>query len=76
MVPATEFMTGQAALSNILSPLQSARFVIATRMMYMAIPGLRYEAVDFVRFIAACFLDEELSAWLDDVQPPPGTPEP
>ncbi len=75
-VPAAEYMVALAASSNILSPLQSARFVIATRMMYMAIPGLHYEAVDFIRFIAACFLDEELSAWLDDVPPPPWTPEP
>jgi hypothetical protein len=69
MIPATEFMASQASLSNILSPLQSARLVIACRMMYMENPNIKYETVDFVRFIAACFLDEELGAWLNDAQP-------
>jgi len=70
LVPATEFTVSQATLSNILSPLQSARMVISSRVLFMGIPSLRYEATDFVRFIAACFLDPELGAWLDDAQPP------
>ncbi len=73
-VPAAEYMVALATSSNILSPLQSARLIISTRVLLMSRPGLQYEVVDIIRFLAACLLDEELGAWLDDTPPPPGWP--
>lgn len=74
-IPATEVMIAQAAFCNILSPLQSARLIISIRMLYMSIPGLHFEAVDFLRFAATCLLDQELGAWLDDTLPPSWWPD-
>ncbi len=68
LIPAVEFNMAHAALSNILSPLQSARLLVTCRTLYMALPGVLYEATGLLRFIAACFLDEELGSWLVDTE--------